>query len=127
MWAKDQFALKRIYLNALSVATFFTLLAQGRLVNEQFSLDIETLLSRGCSWLYGDLSRIATVRAAKCGIVNITNGAGQLGNFRHDAGLIENDSRRYVLVYLTRNLPMSDRLRTRFVRDLDRWVQNNQP
>ena len=125
VWAKDPFAIKRIYLNALSVATFFTLLAQQRLVNEQFSRDIETLLSRGCSWLFADLSGIARVRAAKCGIVSITSGAGQLGNFRHDAGLIENDSRRYVLVYLTRNLPMSDRLRTRFVRDLDRLIQNN--
>ena len=98
MWAKNPLPAKGIFLTALSVATFFTLLAQARLVNEQLSRDMEALLANGCSWLYGDLPT-ATIRAAKCGVAS---------PLRHDAGLIEHGTRRYVLVYLTENLPMAD-------------------
>jgi hypothetical protein len=80
---------------------------------------MEGLLSKGCTWLGTDLPNVA-LKAQKCGVV------GSLG-LRHEAALIENGGRRYVLVYLTRNLPMSDALRTRFVGDLDGLIRANNP
>jgi hypothetical protein len=117
IWAKNPLPAKGIFLTALSVATFFTLLAQQRLVNEGLSRSIEALLFNGCSWLRADLPE-ATIRAAKCGVAS---------PFRHDAGLVQNDNRRYVIVYLTENLQMSDDLRTRFVQDLDQLIKKNNP
>jgi hypothetical protein len=114
-WSKNPLGAPGITLTALSAATFMTLLAQGRLVNPATSTRMETLLASGCRFIS---IPGATIRATKCGLTS---------SVRHDAALIENGSRRYVLVVLTKNATWSTAVRDRFIRDLDRLIQANNP
>ncbi len=100
-------------LTALSAATFFTLLAQGRLVDKDTSKDIEALLKQACSGLPFPESEI---RATKC---------GQVGNVLHAAALIKKDGRLYVLVVLTKAAVWSDTTRGQFMRDLHQLMVKN--
>jgi subtilisin family serine protease len=126
-WARNPFGTNS--LTALAAATFFTLLAQRRLVNKTTSDEMETLLKRGCF-----LSSIpgVTVRATKCGYLkHVSN---------HDAALIEGPGRLYVLAVLTTDpyfkppppaLPNAEPVewpaRDRFFNDLDKLIKDNNP
>jgi len=109
----------RSLLTARSVATFYTLLAQRRLADTASSTAIETLLAKGCAIDGALFDAIpAGVRARKCGTAS---------GFVHDSALIEHDKVRYVMVYLTKNLPMSKILRTQLIKDLDGLIVANNP
>ena len=119
-WTGDPLKGGGIMLTARSVATFYTLLAQRRLVSRDTSISIEKLLKRGCA-INGalfDAVPAGAVRATKCGTAS---------GFVHDSALIEHGKVCYVLVYLTKDLPMSKSLRTRFIRDLDALIVANNP
>lgn len=120
VWKDDPLREGGIMLTALSVATFFTLLAQRRLADDATSTAMERLLARGCV-MFGavrDALPSNAVRAAKCGTAS---------GFVHDAVLVEHGKFRYVMVYLTKDLPMSVDLRKQFVRDLDGLIRSNNP
>jgi hypothetical protein len=75
---------------ALSAATYFTLLAQGRLVDDASSADIGTALKQGCvSSLFPSLP----VVASKCGIYS---------GYVHDCAWIQDEEVRYVIAVLSR-------------------------
>lgn len=114
-WSKNPLGATGITLTALSAATFMTLLAQGRLVDPATSTRMETLLGSGCTFVS---IPGATIRATKCGLTS---------SVRHDAALVENGARRYVLVVLTKNSPWSASVRDRFIRDLDKLIKDNNP
>jgi len=100
---------------ALSVATYFTLLAQGRLVDDASSGDIKTSLSRGC---VTGLFPLGSVVASKCGIY---------GESLHDCALIERNGLRYVVVGLTKTRQSDYAKYSQLYRELDNLiVRNNQ-
>ena len=101
---------------ALSAATYFTLLAQGRLVDDASSKEMTTWLGGGCvTWLFPDNLGLV---ASKCGIWS---------DYLHDCALIVRDSIRYVVVGLTRTKRSEDSKYTQLFLELDRLiVQNNQ-
>jgi hypothetical protein len=113
VWATNPLGATGISLTALSAATFFTLLAQRRLVNATASSAMETLLKGACGFI--SIPGVA-VRATKCGLTS---------GLRHDAALLEGGSRVYVLVCLTTDPSWRDR--GAFVSDLDRLVKENNP
>jgi hypothetical protein len=99
---------------ALSVATYFTLMAQRRLVDEPSSIDIETVLGRGC--VTGGFPLPAV--ASKCGIWS---------NYLHDCALVVRGATRYVVVGLTRTNPSEYTHYKQLFLELDNLiVQNNQ-
>jgi hypothetical protein len=119
-WKSDPLKVQRIVLTALSAATYFTLLAQKRLVSEALSASIESFLGRACTWFPLALPA-ATTRAAKCGLTS---------DLLHDAGLIENGSRRYAIAFLTQGANAAlrargDKLVRELIQDLDRLIENN--
>ncbi len=114
LWAKNPLGTTGIALTALSAATFFTLLAQRRLVNESASLEMEGLLRTGCRFI-PSISGV-TIRATKCGLTS---------TLRHDATLLEAGRRLYVLVCLTTDPAWS--ARSDFIKDLDRLIKDNNP
>jgi hypothetical protein len=81
-------------LTALSTATYFTLLAQRRLVDPATSVEIESVLSSGCRTSWFPSSLAPHVRAAKCGIV---------GKWLHVPALIERGTQRFVAMLATKN------------------------
>jgi subtilisin family serine protease/peptidoglycan hydrolase-like protein with peptidoglycan-binding domain/3',5'-cyclic AMP phosphodiesterase CpdA len=120
VWKTDPLGLRSIILNALSAATFFTLLAQGRLVSAAGSATIESFLVRACSWFP---LAVPGRRAAKCGLTS---------DLLHDAGLIEHDNRRYAIAFLTRGAnaalrAQNDKLVIELIQDLDGLIKNNNP
>jgi len=82
---------------ALSAATFFTLLAQGRLVDAASSADIKKFLAGGC--VTGALPDTIPVVASKCGIWN---------EFVHDCVLVDDGTVRYAAVVLSRMRTAAD-------------------
>lgn len=102
-------------ITALSAATFFTLLAQGRLVDDASSADISNSLNGGCiTWLFP----IQGVVASKCGIWS---------DYLHDCALIRHGSIRYVVVGLTRTQVSERQKYQQLFLELDKLiVQNNQ-
>ncbi len=106
-----------IALTALSAGTFFTMLAQRRLVNKSASAEMERLLATGCDFV-PSLPGV-TVRASKCGLVVLPKTA----SVQHDAALLEASDRRYVLAVLTTNPSWS--AREDFIKDLDRLIRVN--
>lgn len=101
---------------ALSAATYFTLLAQGRLVDDASSKEMTTWLGGGCvTWLFPDSLGLV---ASKCGIWS---------DYLHDCALIVRDRIRYVVVGLTRTKRSEDSKYTQLFLELDKLiVQNNQ-
>jgi hypothetical protein len=73
---------------ALSAATYFTLLAQGRLVDDASSIEIRNALLVG-----GCITHRFSVVAAKCGLY---------GGYTHDCAWVEDSSVRYVFALLSR-------------------------
>jgi len=102
-----------IYITALSAATFFTLLAQERLVNVRSSREMEAMLKKGCWASAGGVPETAR-RAAKC---------GHADDALNDAMLIDSGTRRYVLAFVTKGA--TDFYGGSFLREIDQLVQNN--
>jgi peptidoglycan hydrolase-like protein with peptidoglycan-binding domain len=109
-------------ITALSVATFYTLLAQGRLVDNRSSTEMKTLLERGCSLtpqgFRDKLSALGGLLSspAKCGVDD---------RHLHESILVERGRFRYVVVALTSDAP--DFPFDRLIEDLDRLIQANNP
>ncbi|HWS62717.1 MAG TPA: trypsin-like peptidase domain-containing protein, partial [Steroidobacteraceae bacterium] len=101
---------------ALSAATYFTLLAQGRLVDDASSTDIRNALKHGCvTSLFPPLP----VVASKCGIY---------GGYIHDCAWIQDGDVRYVVAVLSKlSTPKQQQLYTQLIAQLDTLIrQNNQ-
>jgi V8-like Glu-specific endopeptidase len=101
---------------ALSAAAYFTLLGQGRLVDNASSAAIKTALRSGCTT---SLFPALPVVASKCGIYN---------GWIHDCAWIQDSSVRYVLCILSKLSTATHRsLYTQLCAQLDALVrQNNQ-
>ena len=102
-------------LTALSAATYFTLLAQGRLVDDASSVGIKNSLRHGCltSLFPGGLGAVAS----KCGIYS---------EYLHDCALVVRGPLRYVVAGLTRLKPGENAKYTQLFLELDKLVvQNN--
>jgi V8-like Glu-specific endopeptidase len=101
---------------ALSAATYFTLLAQGRLVDDTASADIRNSLKHGCvTSLFPPLP----VVASKCGIY---------GGYVHDCAWIQDGDVRYVVAVLSKlSTPKQQQQYTQLIAQLDTLIrQNNQ-
>jgi len=77
-------------ITALSVVTFYTLLAQGRLVDDSSSAEIKNILRNGCSSCLFPSG--ITLEASKCGIFK---------PFMHDCVLASHMGARYAAAILT--------------------------
>jgi V8-like Glu-specific endopeptidase len=99
---------------ALSAATYFTLLAQGRLVDDASSGEIRTALRHACvTSLFPPLP----VVASKCGIWR---------EFIHDCAWIEDTEVRYAVAVMSRLATNSQaRLYTKLCKELDTLVREN--
>jgi hypothetical protein len=103
-------------ITALSAATYFTLLAQGRLVDGAASTAIKTVLRGGC--LTSTFPPGLGAVASKCGIWS---------DYLHDCVLIVRGTVRYVVVGLTRTGRGEFARYTQLFRELDNLiVRNNQ-
>ena len=91
---------------ALSVATYYTLLAQGRLADPTTSTAIFNRLLRGCPLSYGS-AKIGPLDALNAlgGVKTVARKCGLLDKCVHATMLIERDRFRYVAVILTVDAP----------------------
>lgn len=99
---------------ALSAATYFTLLAQGRLVDDASSNEIKAWLAHGCfTGLFpADLGLVAS----KCGIWS---------DYLHDCAFMARKNLRYVVVGLTRTNRSEYSKYTQLFRELDKLIAGN--
>jgi hypothetical protein len=130
---------------ALSLATFFTLLAQGRLARSGLPRTIKTALSTA-SWFTGMLPS-ATI-ASKVGLLLkclrfgpkmkdgkpiIVNGRpvqeckDSIATHVHEAALIENEGFRYAVAIMTTGIPTGVSLLQRLIGELDGLIRRNNP
>ena len=123
--------------SALSLATYFTLLAQGRLVHPDASGNIRYFMSRRKNWLAATLPS-ANI-ASKVGLIQkcikkgptIKNGkqvieCKQLESTHvHEAGLIEDGSYRYAVAILTVGIPKGVSLLKQLIGELDKLIRKN--
>lgn len=101
---------------ALSAATYFTLLAQGRLVDDASSAEMKTWLRGGC--ITKNFPQGLGLVASKCGVWS---------DYWHDCALIIRGSIRYVVVVLSRTKPSEFPKYTQLIHELDKLiVRNNQ-
>lgn len=101
---------------ALSAATYFTLLAQGRLVDDVSSSEMQTWLRGGCMTKH--FPQGLGLVASKCGVWS---------DYWHDCALIVRGRIRYVVVVLSRTKPSEFPKYTQLIRELDNLiVRNNQ-
>ncbi|HEX6284486.1 MAG TPA: serine hydrolase, partial [Pyrinomonadaceae bacterium] len=100
-------------ITALSVATYFTLLAQGRLVDDASSDDIKKSLRHGC---VTGLFPLNSAVASKCGIY---------GEWLHDCALIQHNGLRYVVVGLTKTRRPDYAKYSQLFSDLDNLIVRN--
>jgi hypothetical protein len=99
---------------ALSAATYFTLLAQGRLVDDASSNEIKTWLQGGCfTWLFPENLGLV---ASKCGIWS---------DYLHDCALIVRDDIRYVVAGVTRTQTSERAKYTQLYLELDKLIVGN--
>lgn len=125
VWYQDPTDDTEFRLTALSVVTYFTLLAQRRLVNESASVAMEALLEQGCLFPLDPFPIPGVnVRATKCGITS---------DVMHVATLLESASgnRRYALAVLVLRKD-EPKLKTgvflnSFVKDVDKLIKQNNP
>jgi hypothetical protein len=126
LWYQDPTDDTEFSLTALSVVTFFTLLAQRRLVNEPASVAMEALLAKGWTSPSTKFPSIPgmKIRATKCGLTS---------DVMHIAMLRESTSgtrrNRYALAVLVRR---KDQLGGKtmaflhsFVKDMDKLIKQN--
>jgi hypothetical protein len=103
VWRHDPLAGGTLRQNAtaLAVASYFTLMAQGRLGGPVASGQIKTTLLDACSYFWTDSTARRLAGAGtpptKCGVVTVSG-----TRFRHDVALIERGQKRYVAVALSR-------------------------
>lgn len=105
---------------ALSAATFFTLLAQRRMIDPATSADIQrSLFDGGCiTRLITPLSSTLGGVAAKCGVYR---------DYWHDCVLVDRADARYVVIVLTRTKKSEEGKYMQLVNELDKLiVRNNQ-
>ena len=116
-WTKNPFGNTGITLTALSVASYFTLLMQRRLVTPSANRAIGTLLGRGCIFFQDQIEGLS-IAATKCGLTS---------EFKHDAFLAIGTGRRFVLVVLTErdDRKWSKQTHAEFVKDVDKLVQEH--
>lgn len=101
---------------ALSAATYFTLLAQGRLVDDASSNEMKTWLRGGC--ITKNFPQGLGLVASKCGVWS---------DYWHDCALIARGGIRYAVVVLSRTKPSEFAKYTQLIRELDKLiVRNNQ-
>ena len=125
LWYQDPTDDTEFRLTALSVVTFFTLLAQRRLVNESASGAMEALLAQGCIFPLTPFPIPGVkVRATKCGLTS---------DVMHVATLLESASgnRRYALAVLVLRQGEPE-WKTKlflnsFIKDVDQLVRQNNP
>lgn len=99
---------------ALSAATYFTLLAQGRLVDTASSTDIKNALQHGC--VTRALPSLPVV-ASKCGWYD---------GWIHDCAWIQDSSVRYVMAVLSHQTkPAHEALYTQLCAQIDTLVRMN--
>ena len=122
---------------ALSMATYFTLLAQGRLVHSAASRDIRYLLSSKRNWFKAALPSADI--ASKVGLITkcIKQGSkikhgkpviecSQLESTHvHEAGLIENGRYRYAVAIMTVGIPKGVSLLQQLIGELDGLIRRN--
>jgi hypothetical protein len=126
---------------ALSAAVFFTLMAQGRLVNDKISLEILKELQPACTFFGGGQLTCSKFRPpSKCGCSALGCNGGNV----HDVILIERDVKassprcestgkviRYVAVLLTAGATglkaEAEKLFEQFLIDLDALIQQKNP
>jgi hypothetical protein len=125
VWYQDPTDDTEFRLTALSVVTYFTLLAQRRLVNESASAAMEALLKQGCIFPLTPFPVPGIkVRATKCGLTS---------DVMHVATLLESVSgnRRYALsvLVLRKGEPIGKTMAflNNFVKDMDRLIKENNP
>jgi hypothetical protein len=118
LWKDDPVGSGAILATALSVTTFYTLLAQRRLVSPAHSAGIESYLKHGCTFL-GSSGLSLPTRAQKCASV---------GSLKHDGGLIDEGAggARYAVAILTDGKPaqLSTATFQAIARGLDFIVKN---
>jgi hypothetical protein len=125
LWYQDPTDDTEFRLTALSVVTFFTLLAQRRLVNESASAAMEALLAQGCIFPLTPFPIPGVkVRATKCGLTS---------DVMHVATLLESASgnRRYALAVLVLRQGEPE-WKTKlflnsFIKNVDQLVRQNNP
>jgi hypothetical protein len=117
---------------ALSVATFFTLLTQRRLIDDMSSQEIQAALSSGCTTnLFPDS---IPVLAAKCGLLGPAQ--GRLNGYGckatstslyvlHINVLVEHDGLRYALSVLCYQKREESGQLAQLIEALDRLIANN--
>jgi hypothetical protein len=99
---------------ALSAATYFTLLAQGRLVDDASSAEISNALKVGC---VTSLFPTLPVVASKCGIYD---------GYLHDCAWIQDGSVRYIIAILSRLRTQAEQqLYTQLCSALDTLIRRN--
>lgn len=116
---------------ALSFATFYTLLAQGRLVDDRASGEIKNVLE-SASWFENALKKEyeGLVRAgarAAMPALKVFSKVGVYGNFRHDAGFIERDRFRYAAVVLTEYKASKTDILEHLIVDFDKLIESKNP
>lgn len=99
---------------ALSVATYFTLLAQGRLVDDESSNEIKACLLHGCRTSLFPLS--LDLVASKCGIWS---------DYLHDCALIDRGGVQYVVAGLTRTYLSESAKYSQLFLELDKLIVRN--
>jgi hypothetical protein len=130
---------------ALSLTTFFTLLAQDRLVRPGLSATIKTALSTA-SW-FSDALPSASI-ASKVGLLKkclrwgpkMKGGQPVLANNKpvqeckekevthaHEAGLIQNERFRYAVAIMTTGIPTGIALLQKLIGELDGLIRKNNP
>jgi hypothetical protein len=113
-WASPVKAPSSANVTALSAATYFTLLAQGRLVDDASSKDIATALAGGC---VTSLFPALPVVASKCGLWH---------GYVHDTAWIEDSTVRYAIAVLSKlETTRHSSLYTQLCSDIDQLVRNN--
>lgn len=116
-WASPVKSPHALNASALSAATYFSLLAQGRLVDDLSSGEIKDALKHGC---VTSLLPPLPVVASKCGIAS-----GHV----HDCAWIEDADVRYVIAVMSRlSTNAHASLYTKLCKELDRLIrENNNP
>ena len=123
MWTRNVIQAPKAQFNhnatALSLATFFTLLAQHRLVNPTASDDIRACLSTA-SWLTAAFPAAAKI-ASKVG-------RGEPGNWAfHETGLIENGRLRYAFAIMTIGIKDGVDVLKNLIVELDKIIDARNP
>jgi hypothetical protein len=104
IWTGDPFGHRSVRGSALAFATYMTLLAQGRLVDNAMSARIEALLVRAC----GFIKRVVPgMRANKCGLTS--------SSF-HDAAIIQHGKVRYAVAFMFKSKNLKDPLKGQVLR-----------